>query len=77
MCTNEVGSYSCSCSPGYRLASDGHGCIDIDECAEASDHCAQICINTIGSYTCSCSTGYKLLNDGQSCEGEHLQIRES
>ena len=25
-CTNTVGSYSCSCVTGYRLASDGHMC---------------------------------------------------
>ena len=26
MCTNTVGSYDCSCSSGYRMASDSHGC---------------------------------------------------
>ncbi len=29
-------------------------CIDIDECAEATDNCAVICTNTNGSYECSC-----------------------
>ena len=26
VCTNSVGSYSCSCNRGYRLASDDHSC---------------------------------------------------
>ena len=25
-CHNNIGSYSCSCATGYRLASDGHAC---------------------------------------------------
>lgn len=25
-CTNTMGSYTCSCNAGYRLASDNHGC---------------------------------------------------
>ena len=25
-CTNQDGSYSCSCGSGYRLAADTHGC---------------------------------------------------
>ena len=69
-CTNEIGSYSCSCGSGYRLSSDGHGCNDINECALDTDDCEQVCINTFGSYTCSCDTGYYLAQDGQLCEGE-------
>ena len=26
ICTNTIGSYICSCNPGYRLASDGQAC---------------------------------------------------
>ena len=43
--------------------------IDINECSEASDGCAQNCTNTNGSYTCSCNTGYRLDNDRHSCNG--------
>ena len=25
-CTNSIGSYSCSCNSGYRLANNGRGC---------------------------------------------------
>ena len=43
--------------------------IDINECGEEIDGCAQNCINTNGSYTCGCNTGYRLGNDGYSCYG--------
>ena len=46
--------------------------LDIDECSEDSDGCAQNCVNTIGSYTCSCNTGYNLGSDGRSCIGERV-----
>lgn len=62
----------CSCSPGYHLASNGHGCIDIDECAEGIDNCTQNCTNTFGSYRCSCEFGYRLASDGWSCLGKHF-----
>ena len=71
MCTNENGSYSCSCGSGYRLLSDGHGCHDINECALDMDGCEQLCTNTIGSYVCSCNQiGYYLATDGKLCNGQ-------
>lgn len=69
-CTNEIGSYSCSCGSGYRLSFDRHGCDDINECALVTDSCNQICINTIGGYICSCESGYHLADDGQHCNGD-------
>ena len=69
-CTNTVGSYSCSCGTGYRLASDEHTCSEVDECAEGTDSCAHTCTNTVGSYSCSCDSGYHLASDRQSCNGE-------
>ena len=45
--------------------------VDIDECAEGTDGCAQNCSNTIGSYTCSCGSGYRLASDGHSCNGKY------
>ena len=41
--------------------------LDIDECSEGSDNCAQVCTNTAGSYTCSCNSGFTLAADGRSC----------
>lgn len=44
--------------------------IDIDECSEGTDGCAQRCSNTIGSYTCSCNAGYTPTSNGRVCRGE-------
>uniref|UniRef100_A0A1X7VPG7 Deleted in malignant brain tumors 1 protein n=1 Tax=Amphimedon queenslandica TaxID=400682 RepID=A0A1X7VPG7_AMPQE len=67
VCTNTIGSYLCSCYPGYQLSNDSHYCIDIDECDEELGACSQSCTNTDGSYICNCTTGYTLNNDGQTC----------
>ena len=48
--------------------------IDIDECAESRDNCAQICTDTDGSYTCSCEAGYDLASDGRGCNGENNNV---
>ena len=75
-CTNVVGSYSCSCDAGYRLASNRRSCNDINECILGIDHCAQTCMNTIGSYICICGSGYHLASDRQGCIGKlFLTIR--
>ena len=76
MCTNTIGSYSCSCRSGYRLASDSHGCTDIDECAEERDGCNQTCTNTLGSYSCSCGTGYRLERQ-LVCSGKSVHQQSS
>ena len=41
--------------------------LDIDECIENDNDCAQTCVNTRGSYLCSCDPGYHLASDGHSC----------
>ena len=50
VCTDTVGSYVCSCRPGFRVVNVFH-CEDIDECLVTND-CHQTCTNTVGSYTC-------------------------
>lgn len=57
----------CSCFIGYKLGSDHHSCIDIDECVEY-EPCAQICHNTPGSYYCSCYPEFMLYHDKISCK---------
>jgi hypothetical protein len=69
-CTNIVGSYSCSCNTGYRLASNKHSCNDINECVLGTHTCNQTCINAVGSYTCSCYSGYRQASDERTCTGE-------
>ncbi|XP_064548842.1 low-density lipoprotein receptor-like isoform X3 [Drosophila montana] len=56
-CVDHPVGYSCECHEGYKLASDGHHCMDIDECEEPGV-CSQICVNEIGSFKCECEAGY-------------------
>ena len=51
--------------------------IDINECDEGVDVCAQNCVDTEGSYNCSCNIGYTLANDGVGCNGKNLLLKES
>ncbi|XP_065064748.1 uncharacterized protein LOC135690976 [Rhopilema esculentum] len=67
-CHNVIGTFRCSCNPGYKLASDGKTCYDVDECLEGSHRCHQKCLNTVGSYDCQCLQGYKENADGYSCQ---------
>jgi len=67
-CTNDVGSYVCSCAAGYTLNVDGHGCDDVNECDTANGGCDQTCTNDVGSYVCSCAAGYTLNADGHGCD---------
>ena len=66
-CTDNIGSYDCSCNTGYL--GDGFICEDINECNETSPmHNCDInanCNNTDGSFTCTCHHGYS--GDGVSC----------
>uniref|UniRef100_A0A8B9ZBH1 Hemicentin 1 n=1 Tax=Anas platyrhynchos TaxID=8839 RepID=A0A8B9ZBH1_ANAPL len=53
-CRNTLGSYQCTCPPGYRLTPNGKTCQDIDECLEQNIDCGsnQMCFNMRGSYQC-------------------------
>ena len=46
--------------------------LDVDECAEGTDGCAQTCTDTDGSYICSCDSGYSLANDSHGCDGKFM-----
>ncbi|XP_077440369.1 adhesion G protein-coupled receptor L4 [Vanacampus margaritifer] len=65
-CTNTLGSYNCTCLPGYISTgqakfqtNDGTECIDIDEC-EAGQACGpnSHCHNINGSFYCTCQRDY-------------------
>lgn len=46
------------CPEGYKPAADGGRCVDVDECAEASDLCTgegEQCVNLDGRYECRCA----------------------
>ncbi|KAI5935534.1 Adhesion G protein-coupled receptor E2 [Manis javanica] len=69
-CQNTEGSYFCTCSPGYALASGAaafrnaseNTCQDVDECQLKPRVCRSrgICINSQGSYSCQCPPGLEL-----------------
>ncbi|XP_046728282.1 hemicentin-1 isoform X2 [Silurus meridionalis] len=56
-CFNTLGSFRCSCLPGYQLV--GHRCFDINECMSSVCPSHQQCKNTEGGYECfdSCPPG--------------------
>ncbi|KAK1152762.1 signal peptide, CUB and EGF-like domain-containing protein 3 isoform X4 [Acipenser oxyrinchus oxyrinchus] len=66
-CINIPGNYRCTCYDGFRLAHDGHNCLDVDECLEGNGGCQQICLNMMGSYECRCSPGHKLHWNKKDC----------
>ncbi|XP_065565688.1 fibrillin-1-like isoform X2 [Artemia franciscana] len=59
---------SCQCHVGYRLATDGKTCIDLNECMNGQANCNPgKCMNTIGSARCICPEGYQY-TEGLTCE---------
>lgn len=67
-CTNTLGSFSCTCFPGY--AGDGFQCEDIDECQDPAiaARCVENaeCCNLPAHFACKCKAGF--VGDGeQSC----------
>ncbi|XP_072948364.1 vitellogenin receptor Yl [Epargyreus clarus] len=66
ICRRSPSGPACSCPRGLRLAADGRGCDDTDECR--ADVCAHRCLNTHGSFICSCYPGYALRSDRRSCK---------
>ncbi|XP_027944570.1 adhesion G protein-coupled receptor E2-like [Eumetopias jubatus] len=73
-CQNTEGSYHCTCSPGYELASGArvfrdeseNTCQAVDECQLKPRVCKShgICINTQCSYTCQCPPLQKIPPQG-------------
>jgi len=57
-CQDTEGSYTCNCKSGYRdsvgSTNPGTDCVDINECEEGTDTCAddQICLNKAPGFEC-------------------------
>ena len=69
VCTDIIGSFSCSCAPGWEGSAGS--CGDVDECSDGTHICSntEVCTNTPGSYNCdTCKTGF--VRDGASCIDE-------
>ena len=58
-CSNNDGSYDCTCNEGYT--GDGFKCSDINECKEGNHNCDSNakCANTIGGVECTCRNGFE------------------
>ena len=63
-CVDGVGSFNCSCDPGFT----GETCqTNIDDCVEAQNCSGRgQCVDGVNSFTCECSPGYS----GTLCEIE-------
>ncbi|XP_001920501.5 hemicentin-1 [Danio rerio] len=71
-CRNTIGSYQCTCPPGYQLLSNGRTCKDIDECTVQGVQCGpnQMCFNTRGGYQCldtPCPNSYQRGRNPGTC----------
>ncbi|XP_070558928.1 adhesion G protein-coupled receptor L4-like [Ptychodera flava] len=71
-CIKVLGSYQCTCQPGYELADDKRRCFDVNECASSTHNCSisidkTVCNNTNGGFTCECVRGTEKSNEG-TCE---------
>ncbi|XP_030872990.1 signal peptide, CUB and EGF-like domain-containing protein 2 [Leptonychotes weddellii] len=66
-CLNIPGNYRCTCFDGFKLAHDGHNCLDVDECLENNGGCQHTCVNVMGSYECRCKEGFFLSDNQHTC----------
>ncbi|XP_059506809.1 fibulin-5-like [Stegostoma tigrinum] len=75
-CANTIGSFTCSCLPGYSInVTNSSRCDDVDECVTNTSNCEQNCANTIGSFTCSCLPGYSInATNSSRCDAQRKVI---
>ncbi|XP_059355275.1 adhesion G protein-coupled receptor F5-like, partial [Carassius carassius] len=72
-CTNQLGSYNCSCLDGFTATNSSlpisvnNTCRDVNECLKTSEFCGpnSHCTNSVGSYNCSCLSGFTVTNSSE------------
>jgi hypothetical protein len=55
ICTNTIGSYTCSCRAGFTLSANQRDCDDVNECLRGTSvvcPTGSACVNNFGSYYC-------------------------
>ena len=60
VCSNNIGSFTCTCNPGFNDFQPYDECVDIDECKVGGNNCQgnTDCWNTEGSFLCACKIGF-------------------
>uniref|UniRef100_A0A670JBV9 Signal peptide, CUB domain and EGF like domain containing 3 n=1 Tax=Podarcis muralis TaxID=64176 RepID=A0A670JBV9_PODMU len=78
-CVNIPGNYRCTCYDGFRLAHDGHNCLEQNgscrhswegmNCMNKNHGCAHICRETPkGGIACECRPGFELTKNQRDCK---------
>ncbi|XP_061422309.1 fibropellin-1-like [Lethenteron reissneri] len=58
-CSNTIGSYKCSCSPGFTQdLVVANRCIDVDECQSNPCTNSGTCQNMVNKFSCHCTSGW-------------------
>ncbi|XP_071115970.1 fibrillin-2-like [Haliotis cracherodii] len=68
-CRNVMGSFICTCNPGFAKDDTGFNCTDINECLISSVEICGLgeCINMPGTFRCECAEGFRGVMMNQMC----------